>query len=232
MSKLVLTMTIDSNVLSLARIIWRYHQLGQEPSPAETMVVFGTNDLRVAGFAAGLYGRGFGKLMVCTGGMAHTGDMLATGWTRPESEMFAEEAIRRGVPQESILLESRALNTAENVRFTRELLARRDVRPRNVLLVCKPFMQRRVWATMAIEWPEMPATVASQQMTLDEYFTPDLPPEKIIPIMMGDLQRIWIYADRGWSAPQQIPGDVMEAYRELVRLGFTQHLIAEGGAAS
>ncbi len=218
---------MDSNTLRLARIIWDYHQLGHEPVPAGVMVVFGTNDLRVAHFAADLFVRGFGKLMVCSGGMAHGNDLLATGWTRPEAEVFADAAVEHGVPREQILLESRALNTAENIRFTRRLLLDRGLEPANLLLVMKPFMQRRVWATKAVEWPEIPATVISQKMTLDEYFTPELPPERIIPIMMGDLQRIWIYGRKGWSAPQHIPGEVTDAYNELVRLGFTQHLIPE-----
>jgi hypothetical protein len=64
-------------------------------------------------------------------------------------------------------------------------------------------------------------------MTLDEYFTEDLPPEKVIPIMLGDLQRVWIYGRRGWSAAQIVPEDVMEAYRELKSLGFTRQLLAE-----
>ncbi len=220
-------MKIDSNAIQLARLIWDYHQLGHEPIAADVMVVFGTNDIRVAVFAAGLYHSGFARTLVCTGGMAHSGDMLATGWTRPESEIFADAAAAEGVPRDRILLESRALNTAENIRYTRELLEERGLNPRNVLLVCKPFMQRRVWATMAVEWPEMPATVVSQRMTLDEYFTEELPPEKIIPIMMGDFQRIWIYAKKGWSAPQRIPEEVMRAYRELVCLGFTGHLLPE-----
>ena len=53
-------------------------------------------------------------------------------------------------------------------------------------------------------------------MTLDEYFTSDLAPEKIINIMMGDLQRIWIYARKGWSAPQRLPAEVREAYQTLL----------------
>jgi hypothetical protein len=88
-------------------------------------------------------------------------------------------------------------------------------------------MQRRVWATLAVVWPGIPATLASPQMTLDEYFTPQLDPEKIINIMMGDLQRLWIYARRGWSAHQVIPEEVQAAYRRLVELGYTNHLIAE-----
>jgi uncharacterized SAM-binding protein YcdF (DUF218 family) len=135
---------MDPNTLSLARIIWDYHQLGHEPVAADAIAVLGTNDLRVADFAAELYARGFGRLLVCSGGMAHGDDLLATGWTRPESEVFADTAVEHGVPRDHILLESRALNTAENIRFTRELLSQQGVRPRNLLLVCKPFMQRRV----------------------------------------------------------------------------------------
>ena len=141
--------------------------------------------------------------------------------------MYADEAAALGVPLDRITIEARATNTAENVRFTRELLCRNGARPRNVLLVTKPFMQRRVWATMAVEWPEVPASLASERMTLDEYFTEDLPPEKVIPIMLGDLQRIWIYGRRGWSAAQIVPPEVMDAYRKLKALGFTQQLLPE-----
>ncbi|MGA2116116.1 MAG: YdcF family protein [Bryobacteraceae bacterium] len=208
-----------------ARIVWEYLQLKHDPIPADVIVVFGTNDLRVARFAACLYHSGFGRSLVCTGGIAHQGDLLATNWRKTEAEMFADEAVALGVPRDRIMLEPRAANTAEDVRFTRELLYRNGGHPRNVVLATKPFMQRRVWATMAVEWPEVPASLASERMTLDEYFTADLPPEKVIPVTLGDLQRIWIYGRRGWSAAQIVPPEVMEAYRELKALGFTQQLL-------
>jgi len=218
---------MQETVLCAARIIWEYLQLKHEPIPADVIVVFGTNDLRVARFAARLYHKGFGRSLVCTGGMAHQGDLLATNWHKTEAEMYADEAVALGVPVERIMLEPRAANTAENIRFTRELLCRHGHQPRNVLLATKPFMQRRVWATMAVEWPEVPASLASERMTLDEYFTEDLPPEKVIPIMLGDLQRLWIYGRRGWSAAQIVPPKVVEAYCELKALGFTQQLFPE-----
>jgi uncharacterized SAM-binding protein YcdF (DUF218 family) len=218
---------MHETALCPARIIWDYLQLRHEPIPADVIIVFGTNDLRVARFAARLYHEGFGHRLVCTGGMAHQNDLLATNWCKTEAEMYADEAVALGVPVDRIILETRAANTAENIRFTRELLCRNGGRPRNVVLATKPFMQRRVWATMAVEWPEVPACVASEHMTLDEYFTQDLPPEKVIPIMLGDLQRLWIYGRRGWSAPQIVPPEVMEAYHELKALAFTQQLLPE-----
>ena len=218
---------ISEEALSLARVIWDYHQLRHEPIRADVIVALGTNDLRVADFAADLYLRGFGSTLVCSGGIAHQDDLLATRWEKTEAEMYADVVERRGVPLEHMLLERRACNTAENIRFTRELLGERKMQPRNIVLAVKPFMQRRVWATMVVEWPEMPATLASPEMTLEEYFTSELAPEKIVNIMMGDLQRIWVYARRGWSAPQRLPAEVREAYQGLVDLGFTKHLIAE-----
>jgi uncharacterized SAM-binding protein YcdF (DUF218 family) len=214
-----------------ARIVWGYLQLKHDPIPADVIVAFGTNDIRVARFAARLYHGGFGRTLVCTGGMAHQDDLLATNWLKTEAEVYADEAVALGVPRDRIMLEPRAANTAENVRFTRELLCHNGGHPRNVVLATKPFMQRRVWATMAVEWPEVPASLASERMTLDEYFTEDLPPEKVIPIMLGDLQRVWIYARRGWSAAQIVPSEVIEAYRELKALGFTQQLLPEDGPA-
>ncbi len=218
---------MNEEVLRLARIIWDYHWVPQEAAPADVIIALGTNDLRVAEFAADLFLQGYGAILVCTGGVAHQGDLLETSWEKTEAEMYADVAIGRGVPRDRILLETRATNTAENLRFARDLLREHEIRPKNILLAVKPFMRRRVWATLPIEWPEMPATLGSPKMTLDEYFTPELGPEKIINIMMGDLQRLWVYARKGWSAPQSLPAEVRDAYLRLAALGFTRHLIAE-----
>lgn len=218
---------VDEEALGLARIIWDYHQLKHEPVPADVIVALGTNDLRVADFAAGLFLEGYGKTLVCSGGVAHQNDLLATSWQRTEAEMYLDVATARGVPRDRILLETQATNTSENLRFTRDLLLERGLQTRNIVIAVKPFMQRRAWAAMAVEWPEMPGSVASPRMTLEEYFTEELAPDKVLNIMMGDLQRIWVYARRGWSAPQRVPAGVREAYERLVELGYTKHLIAE-----
>jgi uncharacterized SAM-binding protein YcdF (DUF218 family) len=218
---------VSEQVLRSARVIWQYHQLGQTPVPGDVIIALGTNDLRVAEHAADLYHRGFGKLLVCTGAIAHQGDLLQTPWERTEAEIYAAVAEEHGVPADRILIEPRATNTAENLRFSRELLRQEGTAVKNIVVAVKPFMQRRTWATLAVEWPDVPATLASPAMTLDEYFTSDLTPEKIIHIMMGDLQRLWLYGKRGWSAPQHVPDEVMQAYAHLKANGFTRHLLEE-----
>ena len=218
---------VTEEALAHARVIWEYSQVGQEPRAADVIVALGTNDLRVAEFAADLYLRGFGARLICTGGMAHLGDLLSTGWDKTEAEMFADVALARGVPRDRILLEARSSNTSENLRFTRELVDQQNLHPATALIAAKPFVQRRVLATLPVTWPEIRATIVSEKMTLDEYFTDELQPEKVIHIMMGDLQRLWVYAQRGWSVPQKIPESVQASYRRLKEMGFSRQLVAE-----
>jgi hypothetical protein len=48
--------------------------------------------------------------------------------------------------------------------------------------------------------------------------------ERVINIMVGDLQRIRIYPAKGFQIPQDIPDEVWTAYERLVKWGFTKHL--------
>ena len=217
---------MTDEVMELAETVWSFMQLGQPPAVAGLMLVFGTNDLRVATVAAGYFQAGLAPMAMTTGGIAHQGDLLATPWDRPEAVIFAEEMIRCGVPADRILIEPHATNTAANVQLARKLIeARPAPRPRNMVAVVKPFMQRRVAAAMAVHWPELPFTLASWDTTLAGYCTPDLPPAKVLNIMLGDLQRLWVYAARGWSAPQSIPAEVRQAFERLVELGYREHLL-------
>ncbi len=221
---------MSPEALSHARVIFDYHQL-LESAPgdevADVMIVLGTNDTRVAEVAADLFHRGMARTVIPTGGIAHQNDLLSTAWDRPEAEVFGEILIGRGVPREAILLETAARNTAQNIAFTRRLMADRGLEASCVRIVCKPFMRRRVAATLAVEWPEVPAeAVSSWKTTFDDYcLMPDLPQQKVANIIMGDLQRLWVYARKGYSAPQELPDGVKVAFESLARMGFTRHLI-------
>ena len=74
-----------------------------------------------------------------------------------------------GVPKASILIENRSTNTGENVLFTKQLLADRGLDPQSFILVQKPYMERRTYATFMKHWPEKRAVVTSPQVSLDEF---------------------------------------------------------------
>ncbi|MDB5050560.1 MAG: YdcF family protein [Fibrobacteres bacterium] len=49
--------------------------------------------------------------------------------------------------------------------------------------------------------------------------------EQVIHVLVDDLQRIRLYAEKGFQVFQEIPTGVWQAYERLVQLGFTDHLI-------
>jgi uncharacterized SAM-binding protein YcdF (DUF218 family) len=124
-----------------------------------------------------------------------------------------------------MLLEPRATNTAENVAFSRARLAEHGIHPRRVIAVQKPYMERRTLATFQQGWPEVEVLVTSPQIGFDDYANADISHDDVIHIMLGDLQRLIVYAQRGWSAPQEMPAEVAAAFERLVAAGYTRRLL-------
>lgn len=139
--------------------------------------------------------------------------------------MFAEVMRQRGVPTSALLLEPHSTNTGENVRFTRELLATRSLTVQSVIAVQKPYMERRTFATIRRQWPEMALQVSSPPLDFAPYCDSTLPVRDIIEFMVGDLQRVMEYPKLGFMIPQEVPERVLAAYKTLVIAGFTGQLI-------
>ena len=212
-------MTIDAD----ARLIWDYHHVGHTVAAADAIIVLGSHDTRVAERGADVFLEGRAPLIVFSG---YLGALTSDIWTRPEAEIFAEVAEARGVPRDRMLLETRATHTGENVSFSRALLAERGIHPRRVVAVQKPYMERRTLATFQQRWPEVEVMVTSPQLDFDTYPTDEIRRDDIIHIMMGDLQRLTIYGEKGWSARQEIPANVKAAFDRLVAAGYTRRLLS------
>jgi len=217
--------TKTKKVDELAQIIWDYHHLNQKLKKAEAIMVLGSHDLRVAHYGIELFKKGYAPLMIFSGGMAHQDDMLNTGWEKPEAEMMADLALKTGVPAENIVIENQSTNTGDNFRFTRKLLEEKDLNCKSFIFVQKPYMERRVWATFKIEWQDKKGIVTSPPISFEDYCNEEFPKDRVINIMLGDLQRIKIYSKMGFQKPQRIPRKVWQAYRELVKLGYNRHLL-------
>jgi len=146
-------------------------------------------------------------------------------WTESEADKFAAIAIQGGVPKDAILIENKSTNTGENILFTQQLLHQKGLDPKNFIVVQKPYMERRSYATFKKHWPNKNLVVTSPQIPFDEYATNDIPIARVINIMVGDLQRIKLYPAKGFQIYQEIPGDTWNALERLVQLGFDTHLI-------
>lgn len=216
---------MNERVRALAEKIWHYHHMNQSLERADAILVLCSYDTAVAERGAQLFLEGWAPLLIFSGGL---GTITRRLWSEPEADQFARIAARMGVPQERMLIENRSTNTGENIDFTRQLLASRGLDPASFILVQKPYMERRSYATFMKRWPEKRAIVTSPQVSFDDYLTrfsnDALSDADVIAIMVGDLQRIRDYPARGFQIAQEIPADVWDAFEQLVALGYDGHL--------
>jgi DUF218 domain len=221
---------MNERIHALVETIWHYHQLNHELARADAILVLCSHDRRVAECGARLWLEGWAPLLIFSGGL---GSITSRLWSEPEADQFAAVARAMGVPDDRILVENASTNTGENILFTRQLLARRGISPRSFIVVQKPYMERRSFATFRKLWPEADVIVTSPRVTLDEYlaaYSHDaLSEDEVISIMVGDLQRIRVYPARGFQIHQDMPPEVWEAGQELIRAGYDSRLVA--GAA-
>lgn len=213
---------ISAEHLALAKKLWNYHHTNHTLEKADCILVLGSHDLRVAERGAELYLQGWAPLLVMSGGL---GNFTQGMWTEKEADNFAAIAVQMGVPRQDILVENMSTNTGENIKFTQKLLKEKGLNPETFIVVQKPYMERRSYATFKIHWPDKKLMVTSPQISFEDYPNEEIPLERVINIMVGDLQRIKEYPAKGFQVYQEIPADVWDAYLQLVDAGFDKHLI-------
>jgi len=214
-------------ILSLGQILWDYHKMNHKLKKADAIWALGSNNLTVAKVASQLYLDGWAPLLIFSGGIGPR-----TQIHQPESHKFRDIALQMGIPKEAIIIEDKSTNSSENILFTKELLENQDTNLNHVILVQKPYMERRAYATTKKRWPELEITMASENISFEDYLKncKDYPEEKhheqyLINAIVGDTQRIIEYPKLGYQIEQPMPDEVFEAYKKLIDLGYNKRLI-------
>ena len=216
------------NYLPPLQVIWDYLCLNQTLEKADCIVGFGNFNTDIARRAAELYHQGYAPKVLFTGGLGRNTEGLLP---EPEAVRFAKVAMECGVPAADILIEDKSANTKENIEFTRCLLEREGIPHGHILGVHQPFMERRIKAAMGVYWPELRFSVTSPQVTIPEYLTrakeQGISENASVSVIVGDFQRMDLYAKKGYQLPQHIPEEAWTAFRELVAMGFDKQLAKE-----
>lgn len=212
--------TLPEDLRADVETLWDYHDMRHELRPADVGIGLGSHDLGVATCAAELFHAGMFPRIVFTGANAPT---TVERFPRGEAVHYREHALALGVPDDAILVETEARNTGDNIEFTRRLLEPHGVG--SVVLISRPYQQRRAYATGKKLWPEVDVICASRPLPLDDYVESIGDVDRVINMLVGDTQRITVYAERGFAVQQDIPTSVAEAYDRLVQAGFRARLL-------
>ena len=207
------------------QVIWDYLCLNEPLERADCIVGFGNFNTDIARRAADLYHAGYAPKVLFTGGLGRNTEGLLP---EPEAVRFAKVAMERGVLERDIILEPNSTNTKENILFTRKKLETLGLPHEKMLGVHQPFMERRIKAAMGVYWPEASFRVTSPQVTIPQYLEAagrqGISPNASVSVIVGDFQRMDLYAKLGYQLPQYIPQEAWDAFHQLVAMGFDKQL--------
>jgi uncharacterized SAM-binding protein YcdF (DUF218 family) len=205
-----------------AQAIWDYHQMHHPARPCSAGIGLGSHDLGVATLAADLYHAGLFPVLVFTGANSPT---TAARFPRGEAIHFAEHTTGLGVPASAVIIEPEAAHTGQNIEFSRIALAAAGIEVTSIMLISKPYMERRAYATARKAWPEVDAVCASEHLSLDDYLKTIGDDKLVIDMLVGDLQRIIEYPALGFAVPQDVPPQMMAACQRLTGRGYDTRLL-------
>lgn len=219
---------MDTETRKHLAVIWDYMCLKMPLRKCDCIVGFGCHNEDIPLRCAELYHQGYAPRVLFTGGLGrNTIDM----WSQSEAERFAAIAMAAGVPAEDIIIENKSTNSAENILFTRDKFRELGMDVSRIIAVHKPFMERRLMAAMGVCWPEMDVVYTAPQVDLDTYISNSvdcgMTEKGVIDVIVGDFQRMDVYAKKGFQIPQQIPETAWQAFRNLVEMGHTGELVKE-----
>ena len=212
---------IDESVLRDAELLYNFHaSFSKEPVRSDLILAAGSHDMRVPEHAVALFSLGFAPLILCTGGFGKITDGL---FREAEAIVFSRRCRELGVPEERILIEDASTNTGENFTFSKKLLENKGISINTGLVVCKPYMSARAWATASKQWPEVVWRVNAPSIPFRSYINDDTSAEQEIQLLVGDLQRLSVYADMGFQIPVSIPDEIWDAFERLVNFGYDKY---------
>lgn len=192
--------------------LWQFMQCTDTVVKSDCIFVLGSNDVRVAEHASKLFLEGWADYLIFSGGVGRLTQGL---FEQSEADTFGQIARDLGVPSQAILIENQSTNSGENVTFTHQLIEQKALNIRTFILVQKPYMERRAYATFMKQWPGDidHVCVSSAKQAFCNYFNEEIDLYTTLTAMLGDFERIRDYPALGYQIEQPIPTEVLHSYQ-------------------
>ncbi len=206
------------------KILRDYMKLNQKLQEVDVIIVPGSSDDSYISKVVQLYQQWYAHHIICSGKWS----LYVDKWyIETEAEHFSWLLIKQWIPEDAIILESKATSTGENIRLSYEIMKENNWN--SCTIIQKPFFERRSYATALHEqhdWrrPEF-IIVWSSDITIEQYDIINTLPFLWISMMIWDFHRVRVCNQQWWIIYQEIPDDVCDAYLKLVEMWYDQLLM-------
>ena len=187
----------ETRLIDAAQVIDNFLRLKQTPQPSDVIIALGNNDDRTAHYAGRLYLDQLAPFLLLTGNVGER----TRNKTIPEARRYLN-IIQSDFPEidaTKIILEDQARNTGDNIRFSCQKLLDLGICPRTILVVTKPFVERRAYESFK-----------------QDYFLEDgVDLLYLANQLFQEISKLHTYPGQDFISPQSVPSEVDQAYREI-----------------
>ena len=197
----------NKKISHAVKIILQYLAIKNPLQKCEVIFLMGGASLLSAQKAAQLLKEGWGKKIIC---VSLYGKFSAPEWKNRggDSGMFHEELLRLGIKEQDMIFTSQSTNTLEEVVYGKLFLEKHKLDLKKIIVVSRPFHQRRCDATWTKQWPQIHLI----NCPADEIYEVTV---SILMRVIGEIDRLRIYAQKGDISYQKIPEDVENEYKRI-----------------
>ena len=89
--------------------------------------------------------------------------------------------------------------------------------------MCKPYDEKRAYAAFKKIMPEYDVIIHSENISCEEYYKRY--DNEWIDVLVGDVQRMKAFYEKGWQIKMEIPQEVWNAYETLVKRGYNKFVL-------
>jgi len=205
---------MDKKTKNALEVVFDYLKISDKPQKADVIFICGGSSYLPVVKAAELYKKGFAKKIVTiskwgTFSLPETKD-------KGEAYCFAQKLKKLGIPESDIFAKSIIRNTLEEVQKTVPFMLEHGVDTDRIIVVDRPFHQRRAWAQFTWWYPRLKFI----NVPADEPLKYD---QNSINRAVAEIVRLDRYAKQDTLTPQKLPENVAAAYK-LLRTKITAEL--------
>ncbi len=210
------------DTINSAKNIWDFLKINQDLTKSDLILVLGNSDIRTVDKAVELYKKNYANKIIITGGLGRISSNL---FDKPEAVVFKNIAVQKGVKDLDIKIESNSTNTFDNFRFTKKMIDESKVSVKSIIIVTKPYMEKRAYLMAKEIFHNTNLTVTSPDIEFSNYPNQILTKEFVINMLVGEIQRMIIYASHSEIEKVNMPKDILQNYNYLIEKGYTKQLL-------
>ncbi len=210
------------DTINSAKNIWDFLKINQDLTKSDLILVLGNSDIRTVDKAVELYKKNYANKIIITGGLGRISSNL---FDKPEAVVFKNIAVQKGVKDLDIEIESNSTNTFDNFRFTKKMIDESKVSVKSIIIVTKPYMEKRAYLMAKEIFHNTNLTVTSPDIEFSNYPNQILTKEFVINMLVGEIQRLIIYASHSEIEKVNMPKDILQNYNYLIEKGYTKQLL-------